>query len=249
MCSLLVALTVTCVVPTQVGAWHGPIRPGDHVFDAKRFADSVKETAEQVKVFMNKVEKTISMQTWRLTTNINKVVVRVFPDLQDKLTLETVQSSTKNPEGTPAGQTSVARTEVHHTTNPFEFMNALTTYLHDTTVEGLALTKEKSGKNTQTRMEAIDKIVKTETAGVVGEKQKGIAIEAMSASQSADNARINIAKTVEQITKTQTEEKAKTMDDIQATKVINLVVDDPYHPTEISKHKTQTSESFGFPSF
>lgn len=50
--SLLLAISgaILASVPLATAKWHSPIHPGDHVFDAKRFTDSVKETAEMVKM-------------------------------------------------------------------------------------------------------------------------------------------------------------------------------------------------------
>ena len=58
MITTLLGLTV---FPTNIDArWHRhymPIHPGDHVFDAKRFADSIRETIQQGLVFKNMVEQ------------------------------------------------------------------------------------------------------------------------------------------------------------------------------------------------
>ena len=42
-------------LPAVQAKWR-PIKPGDHVFDAKRFADSVRETAELIENVKSSLE-------------------------------------------------------------------------------------------------------------------------------------------------------------------------------------------------
>ena len=48
---------IACSLPVAMAKRHRPIHPGDHVFDAKRYADSVKETAQMVINVQNSLKK------------------------------------------------------------------------------------------------------------------------------------------------------------------------------------------------
>lgn len=75
---LKITLALTCILTAFVvpvaARWTLPIRPGDHVFDIKRFMDSVKETTDMINVAQQYIQMAKNMTLKNAVENIDNLI-------------------------------------------------------------------------------------------------------------------------------------------------------------------------------
>lgn len=221
--------------PTTVSArWHWPIHPGDHVFDLKRFTDSVKETAEMVKTVTNTLAE-LRNQLKMLTTAGD---------------FESVWHTLEQAKGLPWGRQAEAYDDVYREARdqnelyvPYIPILDESRELDNKLVE---VSAQQTVSNQRGRMQAQQSLSAEETEGILGEKQKRNASQALAGLSSIDRAEL-LGSQLQQAAGEQ--EMVATSRRIEQEKAKDGVFYgyDPYHPSDYDQtHRAGDTMNFGF---
>lgn len=231
--------------PFAAAKWHSPIHPGDHVFDAKRFADSVKETAEMVKNVQNSYQKLRNTNIYNLAADItsfqdayNKATTGIN-NLTSGNTLININKDGKNAESYKYITTDAAI----HDNGVIE--RRLRNEAGERKLAELQVTSAAQ-KNTADRDKVINDLIVQQDEGVLAEKQKTNAIEILQGINSIDAIRMRSALFVDEL---QNQEEAFAAERLEEQKLKKAVFKgyDPYHPTDEQKLEMEkVSKDLGF---
>lgn len=238
--ALSALLSTTAALPA--GAWFGSgLYPGAYVFDAKRFADSVKETAQVVQQYtqeLDKWKKKILLMTG--VTGLNKRIDTAVKQFEQTWTGQSIVSG--NSMDSTAINQPPTNTELIN--QPYDYRSLLLNEDHQANLDSLSMAQDILGRY-DTRYQQMLDIAAIETPGQVGEQQKGTAIAALQALNTEDLIRLSAADTLRQIT----EDSAAAMQErteIRQSSLRGFSGYDPYHPTEFDKRNAPPIENFGF---
>lgn len=245
--SLLLAIcgVVFATIPLAAAKWHSPIHPGDHVFDAKRFADSVKETAEMVKNVQNSYEKLRNAGIYNLAASItgfqdayNKAATSIN-NLANGNTLINTNRNGKDAES----YKYISTDEAMHDTGTIE-----RNLRNEATERKLAEleTMNNAIKNTAGRNNSINNIISQQDDGVLAERQKSNAIAILQSVNDIDAIRMRSALFVDDV---QSQEESFAAERLEEQKLKKAVFKgyDPYHPTDEQKvEMDKVSKDLGF---
>ena len=143
-------------------AWWGDLLyPGAHVFDAKRFADSIKETEQAVAAVQNTLE------------NLNKRILMITglnSDLQS--VFKAVQGIGDMPTGKSAAELDAIFREIKEKAENDEAYEILLYTSLENANRDAANAAQKVFQNQQLRKNAQEEVLQTNTDGLLGEQQK-----------------------------------------------------------------------------
>ncbi len=233
--ALLAALTSQPSV-SEAG-WDLPIRPGDHVFDAVRFADSVKETAEAIKEVANTLE---------ILGNHLKMLVKAGD-------IRGIWEAMENVGSLPLGKTAEDHTEIFKKSWEKAKSNEPYWPVLNTSMEK---TNEDTGKAAETvilhqqeRNSARVEILSAGDSGVLSERQKQNMENALSAMESIDQTELAGSRFVQEIEQQNAEFASRRIEQEKA-KAGMFYGYDPYHPNAYDmEHREVKTHSLGFMAY
>lgn len=217
-------------------AWWGDLLyPGAHVFDAKRFADSIKETEQAVAAVQNTLE------------NLNKRILMITglnSDLQS--VFKAVQGVGDMPTGKSAAELDAAFREIKEKAdNNEEYEILLYTSLENAN-QNAANAAQKVFQNLQLRKNAQEEVLQSETDGLLGEQQKKNTTAVLEALESMDQAEVKGSEFMKQVTMQEAEFTANRVEREKA-RAGEFYGYDPYHPNEYDVQKRVVkTKSLGF---
>lgn len=245
--SLLLAISgaILASVPLAAARWHSPIHPGDHVFDAKRFADSVKETAEMVKNVRNSYEKLRNAGIYNLAANITGFedaynnAAESINNLSNGNTLININKNAKDAES----YKYISTDEAMHDMGGIE-----RTLRNESSERKLAELEVIANtiKNTSGRDNDINNIITQQDNGVLAERQKANAVAILQNINDIDAIRMRSALFVDDI---QSQEESFAAERLEEQKLKKAVFKgyDPYHPTDEQRiEMDRVSKDLGF---
>ena len=245
--SLLLAISgaILASVPLAAARWHSPIHPGDHVFDAKRFADSVKETAEMVKNVRNSYEKLRNAGIYNLAANITgfedayNTAAESINNLSNGNTLININKNPKDAES----YKYISTDEAMHDTGGIE--RRLRNESSERKLAELEVIANTI-KNTSGRENAINNIITQQDNGVLAERQKANAVAILQNINDIDAIRMRSALFVDDI---QSQEESFAAERLEEQKLKKAVFKgyDPYHPNDEQRiEMDRVSKDLGF---
>jgi len=240
VCGILLA-----TIPSVSARRHRPIHPGDHVFDAKRFADSIKETAEMVKNVQNSYEKLKNAGIYNLAANITG-----FKEVYNSAAIKIDNLST--------GNTVVNIYKDINSTESYKYITTEAAMQDNGTIERRLrneagernLTElqvmNEAQKNNAARNDVINNIISQSDEGVLAERQKANAVAIMQGINDIDVIRMRGALFVDDV-QSQEETFARERLEEQKLKKAAFKGYDPYHPTDEQREAMQqVSRDLGF---
>ena len=240
ICGMLLAS-----VPFAAARWHLPIRPGDHVFDAKRYVDSVKETAEMIKNVRNSYEKLRNAGIYNLATDItgfedayNKAAVGIN-NLSNGNTLINIYKNGKDAES----YKYISVEDAMHDTGDIDRM--IRNEASERKLEELEV-MNNTIKNTVDRDDVINSIITQQCDGVLGERQKANAVAILQSVNDIDAIRMRSTLFLDDV---QSQEESFAAERLEEQKLKKAVFKgyDPYHPTDEQKNEMdRVSKDLGF---
>ena len=217
-------------------AWWGDlIYPGAEVFDAKRFADSVRETEQAIAA----VQNTLGNLNNRILmiTGINSELENVF---------KAVQETGDMPKGKSAADLDADFKAVQSKAEQDELYEMLLYNNLESANQDAANAAQKVFQNQQIRSIAQNEILQVTTDGLLGEQQKKNATEVLEALESMDQAKVKGSEFMKQVTMQEAEYTTNRIEREKA-RAGEFYGYDPYHPNEydLQKRVVQT-KSLGF---
>lgn len=230
-------LTIPLIATNVHAGWFGghvlPIRPGDHVFDAKRFADSIRETIQQGLVFKNMVEQLKNLNLKNMGTTISYLTESL-----STFKLPNLDGIMGNPNK-PSTYTSYG---AHNTYGA--------DVLYDNMFPRLVIGEREANNNNlftlSTRLnssitssqDAMTKTLSNDTPGIRGEGQKSHVLEALQGYQRGEYIQYKAAQLIQKLEKDQLERQTERFEHEKASVHMQTITTDPYHPTEFTEmHK------------
>ena len=217
-------------------AWWGDLLyPGAHVFDDKRFADSVKETEQTLVAVQNTLE------------NLNNRILMITglkSDLQS--VFKAVQEIGEMPTGKSAAELDAAFLEVKEKADNNEAYEILLYTRLENANQDAANAAQKVFQNQQLRKNAEKEVLQSETDSLLGEQQKKNATAVLEALESVDQAEVKGSEFMKQVTMQEAEFTANRIEREKA-RTGEFYGYDPYHPSQydVQKRVVQT-KSLGF---
>ena len=217
-------------------AWWGDlIYPGAEVFDAKRFADSVRETEQAIAA----VQNTLGNLNNRILmiTGINSELENVF---------KAVQETGDMPKGKSAADLDADFKAVQSKAEQDELYEMLLYNNLESANQDAVNAAQKVFQNQQIRSIAQNEILQVTTDGLLGEQQKKNATVVLEALESMDQAKVKGSEFMKQVTMQEAEYTANRIEREKA-RAGEFYGYDPYHPNEydLQKRVVQT-KSLGF---
>jgi hypothetical protein len=217
-------------------AWWGDlIYPGAHVFDAKRFVDSVRETEQAIVAVQNTLE-TLNNRVLMIT-GMNSELESVF---------KAVQGSGNMPKGKSAADLNADFKAVQAKAEQDEsYEMLLYTSLESANLDATN-TAQKVFQNQELRSKAQSEILQVTTDGLLGEQQKKNATAVLEALEEMDQAQIKGSTFMKQVTMQEAEYTANRIEREKARSG-EFYGYDPYHPNEYDVQKRVVkTKSLGF---
>lgn len=243
-------LIIACLfmsLPAVQAKWR-PIKPGDHVFDAKRFADSVRETAEMIENVKNSLEKLKNQGIFNTGTNLSRVIDRyneATGSVNDLLDGSSIINVHKNYEDFKTYK-SQNITEAMSDYGEYE------TELLDEAArrkEEVLLTEAYLAGYSTLRNEAAQHMIAADDSGNLTERQKSNAMAILQAANNLDAVRAEAAKVADNLQNREEQYALNRMEQEKA-KAGTFYSYDPYNPTEFDEIvRITTSKNFGFRNF
>lgn len=246
---LAVLLSATLIITLSAGLVSADarriLRPGDHVIDVKRLADSVKETAQRAQEYQNQLDKYKDMLIlYSGLPELNQKVNEAVQAMQTQLTgasLVLKQNLSlddsilrKRPTANETYQPNQIREYQQSLLNEQQLANkeALTVY-------------QRTLQQAQEREEAIADIAATDTDGIVGTRQKTAAMAALQSLHETDEARAAGAALINQIEADEAQ-YADMRRQQEETKLGQFYLYDPYTPSDYDEDHAPQTDNFGF---
>lgn len=230
---LMMALLLNAPATASAG-WHWPIRPGDHVFDLKRFTDSVKETAEMVKTVTNTLAELRNQ-------------LKMLAAAGD---LEGMWYALEQAKDLPWGRQAKAYDDVYREARDQDELYVPYIPILDESRELdnelVEVSAQQTVSNQTGRMQAQQSLTAEETEGVLGEKQKRNVRQALDGLSTIDRAEL-LGSQLQQAVGEQ--EMMATSRRIEQEKAKDGVFYgyDPYHPSDFDRaHRAGNTQNFGF---
>jgi len=217
-------------------AWWGDLLyPGAQVFDAKRFADSVKETEQTIAAVQNTLENLHNRIL--LITGINSELKNV---------LKVVQGSGDMSKGKSAADLDAVFREVKEKADNDEAYEMVLYSSLESANQNVIDTTQNVFQNQQLRDDAQNEIMNTEIEGLLGEQQKKNAIEVLGALESINQAQIKGSQLMNQITLQEAEYTANRIEREKARDG-EVYGYDPYNSNEYdTQNRVVKTKNLGF---
>lgn len=214
----------------SAGAWGwGPIKPGDHVFDAKRFADSVRETAQMLQTVQNTLENLKNRII--ANTKVDPYFDRVNAEIE-KIQLPGGDSLI-NPDNEYKDTLFWKTWEIDEAIADREYNTQLADELETTNKE--MTDRYQEAINNQFDRDYIQSaIIGIKTPGIVGEKQKGNSSAVLNSTAAIDKAQMSGAAQIQEITNQEAAVAADRLDK-EKIKQGSFYGYDPYNPTDYDR--------------
>lgn len=245
--TLLIIAGLFICLPAAQAKWR-PIKPGDHVFDAKRFADSVRETAEMIENVKNSLEKLKNQGIFNSGINLSRVMDRYneaadsINDLLDGTSIINVHKDYEDFQTYKSQNITEAMADY----GEYE------TELLDEAArrkEEVLITEADLADRCTVRNEAARDMIAADDSGNLTERQKSNAMAILQAANSLDAVRAEAAKVADNL-QSREESFALNRMEQEKAKAGAFYSYDPYNPTEFDEVvRTTTSENFGFRNF
>lgn len=243
-------LIIACLfmsLPVASARWR-PIKPGDHVFDAQRFADSVRETAEMIENLKNSLEKLKNQGIFNTGTNFGRVIDRyneAAASANDLLNGTSIINASKNYDDY----------ETYKSQNITDAMEDYGEYESEILNEAQQRKQELifthaglAGSNVE-RSEAVREMLATSDEGNLTERQKSNAVAIIKAANDIDMVRAQAANVADNL-QSREEQYALNRMEQEKSKAGAFYSYDPYNPTEFDEVVHQSdSKNFGFKKF
>lgn len=242
---LPLCLALTCSVGFFVQAKHHQlIHPGDHVFDAKRFHDSVLETAQQALVASQTAQElTIRILQHTGIVEPGSAVAQAMDRYENRYDGQTMISPDGNISSSPVSLLT-SYTNNYMTSDPETDIANYLSKIHSDTA---AVEQDVIHQQTA-RMKNMQDIEAIEAPGRMGEIQKGSSLAILRGMNMADEARLDgaqmassIADSQAQITQEQVDRLRTSMNEVKAL--------DPYDSSNNTASENvhmPTIDNFGF---
>lgn len=237
---LPLCLALTCSVGFFVQAKHHQlIHPGDHVFDAKRFHDSVLETAQQaLTASQTAQEMTIRILQHTGIVEPGSAVAQAMDRYENRYQGETLI----NP-GSDLMASPIEQLQTYDSFDSTYEMNA-NRYLQRVHADTLKLTGDVMVQQQNREKDKAD-ILAIEAPGRMGEIQKGSSLAILHGMDTADEARLEGAKMAQEIA----EDEAKYAEmhrEFEQTSSQTITVSDPYNTPMVDENGQSLIDNFGF---
>lgn len=242
---LPLCLALTCSVGFFVQAKHHQlIHPGDHVFDAKRFHDSVLETAQQALVASQTAQElTIRILQHTGIVEPGSAVAQAMDRYENRYDGQTMISPDGDISSSPVSLLT-SYTNNYMTSDP---ETGIANYLSKVHSDTAAVEQDVIHQQTA-RMKNMQDIEAIEAPGRMGEIQKGSSLAILRGMNMADEARLDgaqmassIADSQAQITQEQVDRLRTSMNEVKAL--------DPYDSSNNTANENAhmpTIDNFGF---
>lgn len=217
-------------------AWWGDlIYPGAEVFDAKRFADNVKETEQAIAAVQNTLEN---------LDNRILMITGLSSDLQS--VFKAVQGIGDMPTGKSVAELDAVFREVKDKAENDEAYEILLYTSLENANQDVANAGQKIFQNQQIRETAQEEILQTETDGLLGEQQKKNATAVLEALESIGQVQIKGSEFLKQVTMQETEYTENRVEQKKA-KAGEFYGYDPYHLNKYDmQNRVVKTKSLGF---
>lgn len=243
-------LIIACLfisLPVASAKWR-PIKPGDHVFDAKRFADSVRETAEMIENVKNSLEKLKNQGIFNTGTNLSRVIDRyneAAGSVNGLLNGTSIINVHKNYDDY---KTYKAQDITDAMEDYGEYETEILNEAQQRKQEVLITQAELASKNIE-RSEAVQEMLDASDGGNLAERQKSNAAAILKAANDIDMVRAQAANVADNL-QSREEQYALNRMEQEKSKAGAFYSYDPYNPTEFDEAVyTSDSENFGFKQF
>lgn len=226
--------------------WHLPIHPGDHVFDAKRFNDSVKETAAMLNEnMMNlKILKDRLIMYANEKSGINQKTNAAFTQYEDSLNGQSIISQDGAMTNNKILHTTMNDYDIYTDTGSAAYKMRLLNELESANQDAVTA-QQRASANTASRTGIAADICGMHTSSVIGTRQKTASVAALSALNEAEDARAQAAALMEDIMQDEASYALEEMERQQMQK-FSVYGYDPYHPTKYDQEHAPQTENFGF---
>ena len=245
--AILIIACLFASLPAASAKWR-PIKPGDHVFVATRFADSVRETAEMIENVKNSLEKLKNQGIFNTGTNLSRVMERyneAAGSLNDLLNGTSIINVHKNYDDY---ETYKSQNITEAMEDYGEYETKILNEAKQRKQELLVTEAELAGKNMK-RSEAIQEMLASSDEGNLTERQKSNAAEILKAANDIDMVRAQAAGVADNL-QSREERYALNRMEQEKAKAGAFYSYDPYNPTEFDEAVyTSDSENFGFRKF
>lgn len=214
--------------------WHCPIHSGDHVFDAKRFADSVRETAEAVKEVANTLE---------ILGNQLKMLAKAGD-------IQSMWRALEHVGDLPAGKEASEYTDIFRRSWEAAKDNApYWQILHASLAESLEDTgraAEDVFLHQEERQEAQRELLAAQDEGLLSEQQRQNMEHAIGAMNTIDQSELMGSRFLQDIEAQEAEFTSRRIEQEKA-KAGEFYGYDPYHPNEYDReHRIVKTHDLGF---
>lgn len=243
-------LIIACLfmsLPVASAKWR-PIKPGDHVFDAKRFADSVRETAEMIENVKNSLEKLKNQGIFNTGTNLGRVIDRyneAASSANDLLNGTSIINVRKNYD---EYETYKAQDVTDAMEDYGEYETEILNEAQQRKQEILLIQVDLTERNIE-RGEALNEMLAASDAGNLTERQKSNAAAIIKAANDIDMVRAQAANVADNL-QSREEQYALNRMEQEKSKAGAFYSYDPYNPKEFDEVVHQPdSENFGFKKF
>lgn len=250
---VLSCITAACVcfslvLPVCSAWWGSPIKPYDHVFDAVRFADSVRETEEMLNTAINTARMAAlrELNNLPIVSEINKALNdfrQIYASIRDITGGSTILNQSISLED---------RLVFHRNWSMYSLKDNGNTYARDIFKEvdkshietlehiGRILERENS------RNEAVRDISGTAAEGNLGERQKHNALALTLADSKSDELRSKVKEMLNRINEREALSAGNALFN-QQKKVTTIKGYDPFHPSSVDQaNNNSESHNFGF---
>lgn len=245
--TLLILAGLFICLPAAQAKWR-PIKPGDHVFDAKRFADSVRETAKIIENVKNSLEKLKNQEIFNTGINLSTVTDRykeTADSVNDLLDGTSIINVHKDYEDFKTYKSqNITEAMADYGKYEIELINEAVRRK-----EEVLFTESDLAARSAERSEAVMEMVTADDSGNLTERQKSNAAAILQAANSLDAARMEAAKVADNL-QSREERFALNRMEQEKAKAGAFYSYDPYNPTEFDEAVHQSdSENFGFRKF
>lgn len=243
--SLTICGFILAATPLAAARWHYPIHPGDHVFDAVRFADSVRETAQMIKNVQQSYEKLRNAGIYNLPVNVtefgesyNKAALKIN-ELAENNTIININNSFKDYESyknISINEAMIDNGEIEHRLRAEASERKLS----------VLQTAREALSNVDQRSNELNRVVTNNDEGVLAEHQKANAVAIINEINKIDYIRMNSASFADDL---QSQEETFAAERLEEAKLAKAAFKgyDPYHPTEEQRlNMNNSSKDLGF---
>lgn len=245
--TLLILAGLFICLPAAQAKWR-PIKPGDHVFDAKRFADSVRETAKIIENVKNSLEKLKNQEIFNTGINLSTVTDRykeAADSVNDLLDGTSIINVHKDYEDFKTYKSqNITEVMADYGEYEMELINEAARRKEEVLFTGADLAARSAERN-----EAVMEMVISDDSGNLTERQKSNAAAILQAANSLDAVRVEAVKVADNL-QSREERFALNRMEQEKAKAGAFYSYDPYNPTEFDEAVHQSDfENFGFRKF